>query len=53
MFEQDDLVYDSRRPVAPHDHTRPTTERPWIKWTLIGIAVVFMLAVLVLSLIHI
>jgi sulfate transport system permease protein len=51
MFEQDDLVYDSRRPVAPHDHTRPTTERPWIKWTLIGIAVVFMLAVLVLPLV--
>ena len=48
MYEQDDLVYDSRRPILPHAHTRPTTERPWIRWLLIGIAVVFMFAVLVL-----
>jgi len=51
MFEQDVAVYDSRRPVAPHDHTRPTTERDWVKRTLIGIAFVFMLAVIVLPLI--
>jgi len=40
MFEQDDLVYDSRRHVAPYEHTRPTTERDWVKRTLIGLAVV-------------
>jgi sulfate transport system permease protein len=51
MFEQDVAVYDSRRPVAPFEHTRPTTERDWVKRTLIGIAVVFMLAVIVLPLI--
>ncbi len=51
MYEQDDLVYDSRRPVLPHEHTRPTTERDWIKRTLIGIAVAFMLAVVVLPLV--
>ncbi len=50
MYERDDFVYDSRRPVAPHAHTRPTTERDWIKRTLIGITVVFMLAVVVLPL---
>jgi sulfate transport system permease protein len=50
MYEQDDYVYDSRRPIAPYAHTRPTTERDWIKRTLIGIAVVFMLAVIVLPL---
>jgi sulfate/thiosulfate transport system permease protein len=50
MYERDAAVYDSRRPVAPHEHTRPTTERSWIRWTLIAIAVVFMLAVLVLPL---
>ena len=51
MFEQDVAVYDSRRPVAPYEHTRPTTERDWVKRTLIGIAFVFMLAVIVLPLI--
>jgi sulfate transport system permease protein len=51
MFEQDVAVYDSRRPVAPYEHTRPTTERDWVKRTLIGIAIVFMLAVIVLPLI--
>ena len=50
MYEQDDYVYDSRRPVAPSAHLRPTTERDWIKRTLIGITVVFMLAVIVLPL---
>jgi sulfate/thiosulfate transport system permease protein len=50
MYEQDDFVYDSRRPIAPYAHTRPTTERDWIKRTLIGITVVFMLAVIVLPL---
>src|SRR5690349_3032396 len=51
MYEQDDYVYDSRRPIAPYAHTRPTTERDWIKRTLIGVAVVFMLAVIVLPLV--
>ncbi|HQZ13758.1 MAG TPA: sulfate ABC transporter permease subunit CysW [Devosia sp.] len=50
MYEQDDFLYDSRRAILPHEHTRPTTERPWIRWTLIGIAVAFMLLVLVLPL---
>jgi sulfate/thiosulfate transport system permease protein len=50
MYEQDDFVYDSRRPIAPSAHTRPTTERDWIKRTLIGIAFAFMLAVIVLPL---
>jgi sulfate transport system permease protein len=51
MYEQDVVIYDSRRPVAPYEHTRPTTERPWIRWTLTGIAVLFMLSVLVLPLV--
>jgi sulfate transport system permease protein len=52
MYEEDVLVYDSRRPAEPaYKHTRPTTERNWIKWTLIGIAVAFMLLVLVLPLV--
>ena len=51
MYEQDVAVYDSRRPVAPYEHTLPTTERPWIRRTLILIAIVFMLAVLVLPLV--
>lgn len=50
MFEPD-VVYDSRRLIPPEDHTRPTTERPWIRRLLIGIAVVFMAAVLVLPLV--
>jgi sulfate transport system permease protein len=49
-FVEEDAVYDSRRPEAPEFHQRPTTERPHIKWTLIAIAVVFMLLVLVLPL---
>jgi sulfate transport system permease protein len=51
MYEQDDFLYDSRRAVLPHEHTRPTTERPWIRWSLIGLAVAFMLLVLVLPLV--
>jgi sulfate transport system permease protein len=51
MFEQEDAVYDSRRPILPYEHTRPTTERPWIRWTLITIAVLFMFAILVLPLV--
>ncbi len=49
MFEPD-VIYDSRRVILPADHTRPTTERPWVRRLLIGIAVVFMAAVLVLPL---
>ena len=51
MYEQDDAIYDSRRPIAPHEHTRPTTERDWIKRTLIGLAIAFMLAVIILPLV--
>jgi sulfate transport system permease protein len=51
MYEQDDFRYDSRRTILPHEHTRPTTERPWIRRTLIGVATVFMLLVLVLPLV--
>ncbi len=51
MFEQDVAVYDSRRPLPPTEHTPPTMEKPWVRWTLIGIAVAFMLLVLVLPLI--
>jgi sulfate transport system permease protein len=51
MFEEDDVIYDSRRPILPHAHTRPTTERPVVRRTLIAIAVVFMLLILVLPLI--
>ena len=31
MFEQEDVIYDSRRPVLSYEHTRPTTERAWIR----------------------
>ncbi len=52
MYEQDVAVYDSRRPPEPaYKHARPTTERPWIKWTLIGIAIVFMALIVVLPLV--
>jgi sulfate transport system permease protein len=50
MFEPD-VIYDSRRVILPEEHTRPTTERPWVRWTLIGIAVAFMALVLVLPLV--
>ncbi|MDF2982070.1 MAG: cysW [Devosia sp.] len=50
MFEPD-VIYDSRRLIPPEEHTRPTTERVWIRRLLIGIAVVFMAAVLVLPLV--
>ena len=50
MFEPD-VIYDSRRVILPEEHTRPTTERPWVRWTLIGIAVAFMAMVLVLPLV--
>jgi sulfate transport system permease protein len=52
MYETETTVYDSRRPPEPPEHhTRPTTERRWIKWLLIAIAVSFMLLVLVLPLV--
>jgi sulfate transport system permease protein len=52
MFEQDDAVYDSRRPPEPaYKHTRPTTERPWVKWTLIGIAFAFMALIILVPLV--
>ncbi|MDO8358843.1 MAG: hypothetical protein Q7T08_02240, partial [Devosia sp.] len=52
MYEEDIAVYDSRRPPEPaYQHTRPTTEPRWIKWTLIGIGVLFMALVIVLPLV--
>ena len=51
-YESDVLVYDSRRaPEPPHQHTRPTTERPWVRRLLITIAVIFLLLTLVLPLV--
>ena len=52
MYESDDVVYDSRLPPQPaYQHARPTTERPWVKWLLIAIAVIYMLVIIVLPLI--
>jgi sulfate transport system permease protein len=51
MFDEPEVIYDSRRRIHPHDHDRPTTERRWVKWTLVGVAVAFMLLVLVLPLV--
>jgi sulfate transport system permease protein len=51
QFEQDIAVYDSRRPdEPPFAHSRPTSEPSWVKWTLIAIAVLFLLVLLVLPL---
>jgi sulfate transport system permease protein len=51
MYEEDVAVYDSRRPPEPpYQHARPTTEPAWIKWTLIGVAVLFMGLVIALPL---
>ena len=51
-FEQDVMVYDSRRPAElPHSHSRPTSEPRWVKWTLVGIAVAFMVLIIVLPLV--
>jgi sulfate transport system permease protein len=52
MSDREGAVYDSRRPPQPADqHTRPTTERPWVKWTLIGIAFAFMALIVLLPLV--
>lgn len=53
MYDESEvLVYDSRpAPEPPYKHHRPTTEAPWVRRTLIGIAVAFMLLVLVLPLV--
>jgi sulfate transport system permease protein len=53
MFEREGAVYDSRRPIAPHQHLRPTTERAWVKVLLISIALIYMLAIVVLPLIQV
>jgi sulfate transport system permease protein len=46
------VVYDSRPlPALPPGHLRATTEAPWVRWLLIGMAVVFMALVLVLPLV--
>jgi sulfate transport system permease protein len=52
VYEEDVAVYDSRRPDEPADaHSRPTSEPAWVKWTLIGVAVLFLAALLLLPLI--
>ena len=52
MYEEDIAVYDSRRPPEPpYQHTRPTSEPHWVKWTLIGVGVLFMALVIVLPLV--
>jgi len=52
MSDREGAVYDSRRPNQPaYQHTRPTTERPWVKWTLIGIAFAFMALIVLLPLV--
>ena len=52
MSDREGAVYDSRRPPEPaYQHTRPTTERPWVKWTLIGIAFAFMALIILLPLV--
>ena len=49
--ESEDLIYDSRpAPEPPYKHLRPTSEAPWVRRTLIGVAIAFMLLVLVLPL---
>ena len=53
MFERDDFVYDSRRHHPPHLHTRPTTERTWIKVLLVAIAVLYMAAIILLPLVQV
>jgi sulfate transport system permease protein len=51
MYETDVAVYDSRRPdEPPYAHSRPTSEPGWVKWTLIAVAVLFLLSLLVLPL---
>ncbi len=51
MYEEDVAVYDSRRPDEPtFAHSRPTSEPRWVKWTLIGVAVLYMVGLLVLPL---
>lgn len=50
--ESEALVYDSRpAPEPPYKYSRPTTEPAWVRRTLIGLAVAFMLLVLVLPLV--
>ena len=53
MFEQDDAVYDSRRPIAPYAHLRPTTERRWVKVLLIALAVAYLAAIVLLPLVQV
>jgi sulfate transport system permease protein len=46
IYEDDVAVYDSRRPADPtYAHPRPTSEPRGVKWTLIAVAVGFMLLV--------
>ena len=49
---KDTAIYDSRRPDEPvRTQVRATTERRAVRWTLIGIAVAFLMLVLVLPLV--
>jgi len=44
-------MYDSMAPVMPIALRPATTEKPWVRWTLIGVAVGFLLIFLLLPLI--
>ncbi len=52
-FDAAEARYDSRRPIPPHAHLRPTTERIWVKALLIAIAVLYMAAIILLPLIQV
>ena len=44
-------MYDAMAPVLPIAQRSATTERPWVRWALIGVAVVFLLIFLLMPLI--
>jgi sulfate transport system permease protein len=44
-------MYDAMAPVLPIAQRSATTERPWVRWALIGVAVAFLLIFLLMPLI--
>ena len=50
IYDSRGAIYDSRRPPERPSTTRPTTEPGWVKWTLIGIGVLFMALVILMPL---
>ncbi len=44
-------MYDATAPVLPMTLRSATTERPWVRWVLIGVAIVFLLIFLLMPLI--